>query len=288
MVTPSGEAVIHQLPPKKLKMVMTTFGDWGNKLPVGEHGMPREFTFRPFNMVVNRRLGEIKDKAKGLTFGKFVTELLCVLTTSLGLESFETLNEPKRKLKLTMSWAADVLYMYFAARVQSMGPEITLTVSCPRCDAENKVPADLNTLDVRMIEDPTDMTFEAVLRDGLPYHGEVLKRLVLQPLRWQTMESAELAASGKNDAKRESLVIRSCVIGAEGHAPPFFLTEQDLDGLSHYDSVLIAEAIEENGPGPQVVVETKCEACGFEYRQMIHWEYERFFKVASPSRNGKK
>lgn len=277
-------------PPKKLQLKKKTLGEWGQNAPVGSgDGALREFSFRHFNMKVNRLLGEVKEKGKGLTFGKFVTELLCVLLTSVSGEAWDDkLAIAKKKLTLATAWAADVLYMYFSARVQAMGSEIKVDVTCPACNMDDLIPADLGDLDVYVSEVPGDMTFEVDLRDGLRYHGTVLKRLRMQPLRWNVMESSALATSGRNDAKRDAIVIIGSVIGAEGHDGPLILTDADLDELSKYDLEAVKGAIEANAPGPQVVVSPKCSACGLEFRQMINWEYERFFNNASPSRNGTK
>jgi hypothetical protein len=279
-------------PARRIKTVRTTLGALGAVLPVGPATGARDFMLRPFNMPVHRAISDFREKAKGLTFGKLISQLLGLLIVNVGGESFEGKSDAERALFLAQAWAGDVLYLYFYARRHALGPDLRLDISCPSCDYQEAIETSIDDLDVFRIEDPTGTEFDVDLRDGVEHGGKKYRRLVCQPLRWHTMSMDEVARAAKNNAKRDSLVIRASVVGAASDpggevVRPFALTDPDLDTLSGPDLDTIIGTIEENGPGPHVAIEHTCGLCHFSFLYPINWGYDSFFKRYSPSRAGK-
>lgn len=271
-----------------------TMRELGPQLPVGfvhEGRRVRNFRLRPFRLKDERALSEIREKRKGLTMGEFVASILSHMVQTVGGHAFDMMKDGDRRLVIASLPMADALYMYLYLRADALGIDepVPLNLQCPSCRARYKFRADLGSLEVRVVPDSIiDLRRTYTLRDGIDIGGQTRHTLYMEPLKWGAFERREFSASSKAD--REIAVIRHSVVGVEGvDQTPFMLHVEQMEDLTKYDLEGITRDIEDNGPGPQMVIEAKCSGdalelgggCGAEYLAPIEWDYDSLFSRAS-------
>lgn len=268
-------------------MVIKTLKEQGPFLPVGYPGSGtriRPFHLRPFRLKEERELASYRDKGKGMSIGKFVAGVMTRMVATVGPHSFDSMKEPERLLAISDLSMADVLYMYMWLRYEALGEEspIVMKLGCPKCKADIDFNADLGTLEVRVVPDHvTTLRRELKLRDGFKIKGHHVDVVELEPIKWGTFLKPEFNTANSGD--REMETIRSSIVGAKGvKMSPLVIHDYEMDELTKYDVNLLTNDIEEHTPGPQMVVEPECSACGGESRQMINWQdFSGFFSMSS-------
>lgn len=287
--TPSGP----QPPPTHpVLMSVTTLGQLGSQLPVGvvNPGIGKRvkpFRLRQFRMKQEKELGELRENGRGMSFGKFVSEVMAKMVQTVGHHTFDSMGEKERKLVLAQMTMADVLYMYVWLRHEAMGADepVVLPVTCPGCRHMFQVDADLGTLEVRTVPaEALDLRRTASLRDGLTIHGKQCSNLWLDAVPWRMADSPAFMRPGE----REALVINHSIVGAEGvDLNPFLMTDAELDEMTKFDLEGLMRDIDDNSPGPIMVVKSNCPACKSEVGRMIDWGYDSFFSRSSRRSRGK-
>jgi len=271
---------------KPNRLEIKTLQELGCNLPIGIAAAPntprqRNFKLRPFKFKLERQISEAKEKLRGATFGEFVTRAMSIMAHSIGSKSFDNMKDGERELFLTQMNMADVMYMYVMARYEAMGPDepVKMEPSCPRCSNHMKINALLGTMEVKVIPDAiTDLSAMMPLRDGLQIRGKTLNIFKIMPLKWDVASNQDFAST--NEAERDSLVIRTSIVKAEGDpSEPFVLNNEDLDEMSKYDLETCKRWIEDAAAGPKMSLDLQCDrkGCNHKFIQPINWVYDRFF-----------
>jgi hypothetical protein len=264
-----------------IEHAQSTFADWGQQLPIGHiqgGTLYRGFSLKPFTMKEERELEGLR-KARGkMTLAGFVVEVMSRMLTSYGpWDDFQSLDETQRRLLMTQAWMADVIYMYIWLRIQALGAEMKFGVECPHCNAKVKLPADLTLTDVTVVEDIAALSRRHVLRDGLDVAGASVTELVLQPPRWQAMESVTGVRTSTGDVKMAMIQSAIRQLG-DGKRP---VTIDILESLTKRDLEMLTRVIDDLSPGPDLTLEVTCPSCREESKHPLNWSWDFFFTAAS-------
>jgi len=261
---------------------LTTFQLWGDQLPIGilEGGeLHRSFAFGVYNLGSERELAIRRKKAHAPA--ESVVEVLAFMLISLGPYSdFQALDENSRKLIIQRMWMHDVLYVYFSLRRDALGDELSVGCTCPTCGAKWKFTGDLSQGDVKVVEDPKDITWPHVLKHGLiGKDGKPIRDIVLQPPRWECMMGISRKTGRIDPVHAKVRIIASSIrhLGDGSHA----LTEAAINSMSKWDVEHITKTLDDNVPGPDMTLEPECPECQAELRIPINWDWDFFFGAAS-------
>lgn len=263
-------------------MKPTTLGKLGAEMPVGILGSDRKlnksFKLRPFRLKEEKELAAMKEKG-GMNLGKYVSHVLAVMCDEIGGEKLGELKLEQRLLKISGMWMCDVLYIYTYLRVEALGDSLKANIPCNRCKEPFPFTADLQTLDVRTVDDPKELLQNVELRNGFPYQGQDRKKITLQPVRWSVFESR----STKDLGALQASVIQSSICGIDGVPDEQFspVPDKALDELSKRDMVSIEKAINDRTPGPLMAISAECPTCSSKWTMPIDWGYDSFFSHSS-------
>jgi hypothetical protein len=289
---PTGKKVAAEQPavaslrqPPRHKVV--SLRELGQNLPVGmisgDH-YERSFATRPFRLKEEKQIGEFRGRARGLTAGRLVSEILATMCTHIGTADFNSMKHNERLLHISRMYLMDVLYVYFYLRINALGGEIPISIVCPSCRHPFNVKTDLNDLDVRVLEDGTqvDLSFDYELRDGIEIRGKEGKVLTVGFIPWQAMDVPDLEGeSGLNPANRDAALLKAGIQKVNGE--PITMLDTDVDNLTLYDKAGLMDTMTEAILGPVLMVEATCPRCTQLAFQPIDWSYDSFFKRSSRS-----
>lgn len=282
------------------KIVKTTLGEWGAKLPIGvemegtDAAPVKPFRLRDFTTAREKEVGRLKDKSKkNKSLGTFVSDVLTVMVQTVGPHNFDKMDEKQRRLALAMLRFPDVMYLWCYLRYESMDHEpIAMHIKCPYCGHGYRFDADMATMDVKVLpEGGKVLSRLTTLKKGIIIRDTKRGWVKWTVPRWALFESNELAV--KNQTEREAVMARNTIVDAEGFVSdsgtPLMVLDDEIDTLYKYDRAGLFQDIEEYTPGPVMTIETTCEGpgCGEELRQMIDWRYESFFTRLPQGMNGK-
>ncbi len=275
------------------EMRTTTLAELGSNMPVGilaGDKLVKPFRLRPFRLKEEKELGALREGTKGMTFGQFTSGVLSKMLISAGPYAFDGMKEQERRLAISQMVMADVLYMYLYLRYEALGADepVVMRCVCPACRHDFKMPADLGSLEVRVVpETAVDLRRRYQLRDSIEIQGKERKLLYLRPINWGVMEDKSFALD--NQAVREAKTLSASIVGCEGPVTnPLVISDNDLELMTKYDMEGIKSDIEENTPGPIMVLNSECPACKVPFQQMINWTYESFFTRSPQRRVGKR
>lgn len=267
------------------RFTLTTLAELGPSLPVGmppsDPSMPRvrSFRIRPFKMKQEKALAELRDKAKG-NGGKFVADVMSIMFQTVGPHNFDAMKMQERFLVINQMTMPDVLYMYLYMRYEALGKseDVAMTVRCPACKSEFTWYGDLGTLEVRVAPDEMKtLTRTYELRDEFMLRGKPVKKVTLGYIKWDMMGRRDIIGSGSE----QNATLLSSIVGTDSYDGPagaFQLMDGDLDDMSRYDVAGIIDDIEQNTPGPQLDIEPECPQCKHQWKMMLDWRWENFFK----------
>lgn len=261
----------------------STFGDFGQRLPVGvlQGGeLHREFSFRRFTMREERKLEELRRSRKKTQMVDFIAGILAHMLTKLGPYDFETLTPMERRLVVNQMWHPDAMYAYIWLRIEALGPECVFSLTCTTCEHQWKWTADLNRTDVTSAESAADIVYPYKLRDGIETPEGLFHDVNIQPARWSAM-SAVNVKGGINLADVKLHMMASAIRRVEEGKHP--ISREMLETLTKYDSEMLYRAIDEMTPGPDLTLEVECPECGHEFLHLMDWSWDFFFRGSSLS-----
>lgn len=282
-----------EMPPKH-KII--TLKELGGRLPIGmpdvsSGGLKKDMAERRWTLKTEKKLGKMRDENRREQHARFVSMVIATLYQQLGILSFEeTYDQGSKAAKqswnhaiasISQMWFGDVLYAWLYLRRQMLGPTVDLSLTCPRCMASAPLRADLDTLEVRIVDKLEDAYWEYELRDPFMIRGKKAERLKLGPARWHVVEQAAIGGSLDVGNTKAALITSSIqhVIGMEDIA----LTEAELDEMAKIDVETITALIDDQNIGPIMAVESDCLKCKNPFRVSLDWGYDSFFGVSGRS-----
>lgn len=266
----------------------------GAKLPIGMRQgseFHRSFTVRPWRMKEEKVLAKAKKDAPGQNLATYVGTVVSYMCPQLGHHSHDPEDASdkalaERRVHLSQMFMADVWYAYVYIRRESLGDEIKLNLTCPRCRKSFPWNGSLSTLGVRVPKSMEDAMWEYELHTPMQVRGKTVEKLHLGPQIWSV---AEDIYSNPDDAQAKDAAIRSSVYRLNDDEDPVRLVAGDLDELTKRDIEGLAKAIDEHFVGPNMAIElggdTPCpnSKCGYNEPRVvpIDWSYDHFFGVSS-------
>lgn len=276
-------------------MEKVTLKELGNVLPIGVlalngDGFIKPFSVRRFGHKDNKLLAGKRDGA--VTAGRFASEVLKMFVTEAGGTNLADMKDGERSLFINRLYMADAFALYFGVRIRAKGWTFKPSMICPSCKFRFVDSVNLGSTVVRVLDDPTELERVFTFTEG-PYRGKIgevefeFDGVTLQPPRWSEIETL---SPEKFDNTAE--VIEAVVKGAikrigdlDETQTRAVLSSGILDGLSLLDFDDLTEDVNNNAPGPEMVIETKCKRCRHPFTSMLDWGYDNFFATSSRSRD---
>jgi len=285
----SGE--FRRCPKCKAWMSNPTIADWGQKLPIGidsEGKLVRGFDLRPLNWNIERQInqqwGARRDR---LNLAEYMGTILANTITKIGNQDITKFKFEKVLLILNRMYQADVFYMYAYLRLATLGKEMDLgEITCPSCRHKFPFVADLSTLEVGIVENPSDLITDVELKDGFDMNGDHKTKLKMKPPLWSMLGSG--FPTSINDAEIFLAMVTNCVVEIEGMPDGTVLTEKEVSQFSKYDVEKCQGVMEGVFAGPRWEIEGQCPKCGESFYDLVDWTYDRFFAISSRSPRRKK
>lgn len=262
----------------------TTVAAQGPQLPLGT-AQGKTVAVRTWRLKEERVLGVRREEEDKRNMGKYVSIILATMCTSLGGHNWDgpipEKDTAERELVVGQMWMPDVFYAYVWLRIQAMGKELPMTVTCPKCPGKSEFDwvGDLTTIEVKCPESLEDAMWHYKLHVPITIRGKEVTMFVMGPPRWHHVENVTDTSMGGAKSK---------VIHAHLHRIPELqegevaLAESEMDELVKRDIEGLADAINNNGFGPRMSVDCKCPK-GHTINEAIDWRFDTFFGISSPS-----
>jgi hypothetical protein len=179
---------------------------------------------------------------------------------------------------------ADVLYMYFWARIQ-VHPEMVIAYGCPNVDCpltSAEAIIDLNTVEVVCIEDPKDCKFWVQLQEGFRLANKKLcKKLELRAIPFRTV-----MASGGTQGYVEDVLgyaqMREAIVAVDGGGDDYILTDDEIDEMGKLDHLIINAQAGKLSAGLKFRTTIQCDKCKQPIERALDWRFDHFFDVSIP------
>lgn len=268
-----------------------TIADWGQQLPVGvesEGKFIRSFDLVPLSWAIEREINkQWSSRRDRLNLGEYIGTILANTITQVGNQDISKFKREKKLLIFNQMYQADVFYMYAYLRLQTMGKEMDFgEMACPSCNHRFPFVADLTTLEVAIIENPSDLLYEVELKDGFDMAGNHKTKLKMKPPLWSTFSRNFTGTF--NEAELFLIMVTNCIVEIEGMPAGTVLTDQEVSQFSKYDVEICRNVMETVLAGPRWEVEGDCTGCGEHFYELVDWTYSRFFDISSRSRRQRK
>jgi len=250
----------------------------------------KDILVRAWKLREERELGTLVKHQQSARFGQYVAIVLAHMCTQLGHHDFgskvvkdKIVNKKLLSERLAIvndMYMGDVLFAYLWLRVQSMGTELPIQLSCPRCREKIPFKADLDSLEVRSVDRVEDSEWRYKLATPIEIRNQEIVDLLIRPPRWSALKSA--GSDGGNFGELKASMIHSSVYAA-GDMEPLPLAPHEFDELTKLDFETLTADIDAQSVGPDLMVELDCSACSRQIRTSIEWASEDFFGVSSRS-----
>lgn len=268
----------------------TKLAELGSNLPIpprtidGKFAADRSFSFVSWDMEIEEKLSDLQENVKSV--GEFVNRMMGLLLDRFCGQDFQSKSNEEKLLLMNQLEFSNVMYMYIFLRVDELGKELRLDVTCPRCTKLNKdYVADLETLDVE-VKDPDVHQRTAIydLVKPIPLEdGQIVTAVEFDISKWEYMERATVEIA-KNAAKMKSLMFQSSLVGLKAgdqpvkgfHDPKGFIRQ-----MKKVDIEKAMDALVKNNAGPHMQIAGKCVHCGGEWFRALDWRYDSFFDSSS-------
>jgi len=286
-------------------MKITTVRELGAQLPVGfpqqDGTLAKAFTLRPYKSRIDRHIGLWEEANRdqfgtdqGMQLAMKVAKFVSLIVESVGgkqLTLTEDGNSPEEREVEIAQWAfADVLYVYFYARLNSLGDQMSVDVACPSCNREytgdDSLVFDLRDADVRLIEKPSEMDFWYKMKRPFRLRDKktVCEQVRIAPMRWVTMQQPGVL-SGSAMGQLGYRMLADCICGINGNASqPYDFTDHEMDEMEKIDRVAIDKLAERVGGGLDLRVTVKCDNkdCQQPITNPLNWTWDHFFGESVP------
>ncbi len=280
-------------------MKKITVSECGYKLPIGVlstngKGLVRDFTLRPYKSSVDRHIAdwvetnESKYSRPGTLIAARVSKFVSLICSQVGDVAWaldkDKNSTPEQELAVYGMWYADVMYVYFMARIASLGKDYEYPYICPdkKCAANkgSKITFDLSTADVDILEpnDPLQKWVEL----KFPFKnraGRLVKKFRIEPARWHITLQPDFY--GKSADGVSYTILQDCVRGIDGQDGRYELTTDEIDEINHADVINIDRQTKSLAPGIDLQTKIEC-ICGRLIVNPLNWTPDFFFGSSYP------
>lgn len=263
-------------------MHIETLEKLGSTLPIPIKGKTVDFSFRPWKMAEEKKVGDLRKKNRQL--GKFMRTMFDELLVTFGGQDWKDMKPNDRKLLLNQVPMGSMFYMYFYLRYEALGEDLKVKeLECPRCASTiPEFTGDLNSLEVKVtdLEDSTQFTYEL----KKPFQvGEVkIIGICLTYTPWDALEKVGMNALNSGNVK-EAMIQHSYVgVLVEGNDKVVNLDKiAVIENLSKRDIEGIHDALDKHNGGPVMGLSLECKACDHKWEESLDWTYDNFFTSSS-------
>ena len=206
---------------------------------------------------------------------RVIATILSVILENIQGTQWKDWDLAKRKRHiLEERFAGDGLYAYCYVRRECVGNLLAITFECPACGEKNNWKGDLDTLEVKIVENESEVLTEYKLRDGIDFGGKKIDLLIV---RSTTLASAMSLVDSEEEVALH--LIRNSCSTKEG----FPLADPAVDLLSKRDIQALVDEISNVNIGPNFRSEVECGKCKVKITAALDLWYEPFFDTSSPS-----
>lgn len=278
--TTAKETTEEKKPTKSVKLL----GEMPDMLALGTNPgggvLEKGISMRRWNLKAEKELGALVGENKGISVSYYTAMILSRMCTRIGHYDF-TKDDMKPEAKAMMvdqMYMGDVYSAWLHLRIKALGNILNLEITCPSCDHANKVPADLNTVEVNTAESLEELYWDYDLVEPIEIRGKTVTGFKFGPPRWAVMGQID---SPNNMGEAKAKIILGSIVGIKGHETEIALAAHELDELGKLDYETISSRVNDRPLGPDMSVETKCGKCKREIIQPIDWTYSNFFSISS-------
>lgn len=264
------------------------FKDLGGKMPLGipiTDGYARDIVVRPWRMKEERELGALRDANRDNNMAQYVGMVLSTLCSKMGHHNFDDMKMAEKQLVVGQMFMGDVFFVYIWLRIQTLGNELKLKLTCPTCGKKFDYMADLGTVEVTIADDVNTCKWDYTLKHPFKLRNKDVSKLILGPARWNGMEMMNVSGQNMGEAKNGIIQGSICAIpdwkDDKGEPQAIALGPDELDELSKFDLERLTTLIDEHALGPSMAVEDKCGSCHKSFTLPIDWSYDSFFGDSS-------
>lgn len=275
--------------PEKTKRTVL-LKDLGANMPLGisiTDGFARDIAVKPWRMKEERELGGLRDANRDSNMAQYVGMVLATLCSKLGHHNFDGMKFAERRVVIGQMYMGDVFYAYIWLRVQTMGNELKLKLTCPQCELKFDYTADLESVEVITADDLDALKWDYKLKHPFKLRGKDVANLTLGPARWNGMEMMSQGTTGRNMGEAKAGIIQGSIcaipdwLDDQKKPQSIMLGPDELDEMSKFDLERLTTLIDDNALGPNMAVEDKCTKCGRNFMLPIDWSYDSFFGDSS-------
>lgn len=267
------------------KVRTVTMAEWGPRLP---HGIPvggalhREVGCKEWTFEEEEQLGELREKNKDINMGHWVAMVLSTLLTKLGHnQDFQGTSMTERRIAISNLTMPDVFFCYIWLRRETIGKDLPLMVTCLGCNHEFKYIADLDTLEVRVVDEEKDALWEYKFQKPFEIRGKEVSRALVGPTTWGSLEAMGDRVRNMNTAIAKKGIIHGAIreYAELGKVP---LAANEINKMRKSDIEGLANDINNRAIGPDMLVEGSCPKCGKTFKNPLDWSSDSFFATSSP------
>lgn len=287
---------MHETPPETpfddesgSKWVKTTFAAFGQNLPIGVRTptgrFVRSFEVGAYDTKEEREIGKLR-KGSNMQAGRTVMAVMATLLSNWGgNENFPRENVNTRMAKLQEAFMVDLLYAYIHTRIETVGGDYAIGMTCPACEHEWEWIADLNEMELLAAPgkfEDADLEVVWKLRRPIPFGETVLDEVVLGPALWGTTTQVPRSPS-VSDVKLTLVrgAIRAFRSSASPDTPQQPASSHLLDRVHKLDLERLVGVSERKLPKIDTELEVCCPNCEHTWTHDMLWTFDFFFGASS-------
>jgi hypothetical protein len=280
------------IPIEELKFEEAEIAELGSQLPVGlyfEGEHLNDCILKPYKTEYDRKLGQYLKMNQRAGLIKVLGLFLPHVVESIG---GYTLAQLSQKMAISESrifegmFLGDVLSIVMRLRMQAQGEDIAISATCPNCGTKNNDGPErgyhqLTTTTVKYINKLSQKLVVGVrLQDGIQIGPDLVKLILMKPLVLH-----QAGKIGKDDrATPEDVSMMYEMICGLPESEYYrsargsnIFSDEHYDVLTAKDLKILRDAIKKLQPGPEMVIDMECYACGHEWQEGIAWGRVREF-----------
>lgn len=265
-----------------------TLGELASQLPVGKWvagAADRSLAVASsMNGAQRRKLAKIQSDEKKLSFDKLLRDVLGMSCHNILGHDLTQMHSGQIAATIGPMAMSDVVYAYVYLRRLVYGPTVGLNLTCSQCTSSYHSYLNLDKLEVDVVDDPSQLTWEYVLQKPIKWRGKLLEKVVMQNTPF-----ASMARQDRRFAQHPDYIISytlaSSICGVNDRPVAVMsISVEDLDDWDVNDIDGASHMIGKHAAGPELSAMTTCTECGAEQLSMIDSNPLTFFRRAAPER----